>query len=121
MAQLRAAVRAALPIGPERRREWRDWLELKTRLDAGDGSGTSSQQLIDEWRDSNCRNVERLQDAGIVRTDIESGEVLRSLGALALGAGTRLLGNASKSSVEMELRMLDGFVNALSGPQKPGA
>ena len=34
----------------------------------------------------------------------------------ALGAGTRLLGNASPSAVEQGLRMLDGCIDALAGP-----
>jgi DNA-binding CsgD family transcriptional regulator len=121
LAQLREAVRAALPLDPERRREWRDWLELKSRTDSvgGAGAGAASQQMVDEWRDSTAEMVVRLQQARVVRKDIEAGDVLRSLGALALGAGTRLLGNASESAVERELRMLDGFVHALS-PAPPG-
>jgi DNA-binding CsgD family transcriptional regulator/AcrR family transcriptional regulator len=117
LAQVRAAVRAALPLDPERRREWRDWLELKTRVDASGGPGASFQAMIDEWRDSTTRNVERLQEAGELRTDLEPSDLLRSLGALALGAGTRLLGNASRASVEAELKMLDGFVDALAEPR----
>lgn len=114
LAQLGAAVRAALPLDPERRRDWRDWLELKTRVDAQGGPGSSSQQLIDEWRESSSRQVERLQTAGLVRTDLEASALLSSIGALALGAGTRLLGNAGSSSIERELAMIDGFISALS-------
>ncbi|MBW2421293.1 MAG: hypothetical protein JRH19_22315 [Deltaproteobacteria bacterium] len=69
-------------------------------------------QLI--GRDSTTVMVARLQNAGVLRADLEPGNVLRSVGALALGAGTRLLGNASEGSVEQELRMLDGFVDALA-------
>lgn len=114
LGQLRAAVRAALPLDPDTRREWRDWLELKTRTDARGQAGAGSQRMVDEWRDSTASTVTRLQQAGLVREDLEPGDLLRSLGALALGAGTRLLGNASESSVEQELRMLDGFVDALA-------
>ncbi len=113
LGQLRAAVRAALPLDPETRREWRDWLELKARMDARGDPGAGGQRMVDEWRDSTATTVARLQDAGLLRTDLEPGDVLRSLGALALGAGTRLLGNASPNAVKQELRMLDGFVDAL--------
>lgn len=74
------------------------------------------QRRIDEWRDSCARLIVRLQDAKVLRADLEPTDVLRSLGALALGAETRLLGNASPSAVEQELPMLDGFVDALAGP-----
>jgi DNA-binding CsgD family transcriptional regulator len=114
LAQLRGAVRAALPLDPERRRDWRDWLELKTRTDSAGGSGVDSQRMVDEWRDSTTGMVAQLQEAEVLRADLEPGDVLRSLGALALGAGTRLLGNASERSVEQEVRMLDGFVDALA-------
>jgi hypothetical protein len=71
---------------------------------------------IDEWRDSCARLIVRRQEAEVLRADLDPTDVLRSVGALALGAGTRLLGNASPSAVEQELRMLDGFVDALAGP-----
>ncbi|MAE96326.1 MAG: hypothetical protein CL910_16875 [Deltaproteobacteria bacterium] len=119
LRQLRHAARAALPLDPERRRDWRDWLELRARQDSGRGAGAASQHLVDEWRDSTAGTVERLQEAGLVREDLEPRDVLRSLGALALGVGTRLLGDASPGSVERELRMLDGFVAALAAP--PGS
>ena len=52
----------------------------------------------------------------MLRADLDPTDVLRSVGALALGAGIRLLGNASPSAVEQELRMLGGFIDALAGP-----
>ncbi len=112
--QLRAAVRAALPLDAETRRDWRDWLELKARGDTDEGRVSGAQDMVDEWRDSTTATVARLQEAGIARDDLDPGDVLRSVGALALGAGTRLLGNASSDSIELELRMLDGFIDALS-------
>jgi DNA-binding CsgD family transcriptional regulator len=117
LSQLRAAVRAALPLDAERRREWRDWLELRSRADGRADAGIASQRLIDEWRESSARNLERLQAAGVVRADLEPSVVLRSIGAIALGAGTRLLGNASASSVEQELQMLDAFIDGLADPR----
>lgn len=116
LSQLRAAVRAALPLDSERRRDWRDWLELKSRSDTDGTAVATTQHMIDEWRDSTTEVVASLQRTGAVRTDLEPREVLRSLGALALGAGTRLLGNASERSVAQELRMIDGFLDALAGP-----
>jgi hypothetical protein len=58
----------------------------------------------------------RLQEVRVLRTDLDPTDILRSVDALALGAGIRLLGNASPSAVEQELRMLGGFVDALAGP-----
>ena len=109
LAQVRTAIRAALPLDPGTRREWRDWLELRSRGEAG----VRSQRAIDRWRDASVASFERLQRAGIVRRELDPVDTLRTIGALALGAGTRLLGDSSEASVERELRMLDGFVDAL--------
>ena len=117
LAQLRRAARAALPLDAERRTDWRDWLELRARADADANGPSSIQRLIDGWRESNDREVLRLQKAGVARGDLDAGDVLRSLGALALGAGTRLLGNVSEESIERELRMIDGFIDALAMPR----
>ena len=54
-----------------------------------------------------------------MREDLPAPELLRSIGALALGAGTRLLADASTGSIERELRMLDGFIDALAKPPEP--
>ena len=62
----------------------------------------------------------RLQEAEVLRADLDPTDALRSVGALALGAGIRLLGNASPSAVEQELRMLDGFIDALACPRRSG-
>ncbi|MCP4906517.1 MAG: hypothetical protein GY910_16200 [bacterium] len=56
----------------------------------------------------------RLQEEGLIRANLDPADTLRSLGALALGAGIRLLENASPSSVEQALRMFDGFVDTLA-------
>ena len=114
LSQLRAAVREALPLDPERRRDWRDWLELRARSDAQGDLVGNPQQAIEEWRDSSVDRVSRLQEAGLVRGDLDPGELLAAIGALALGAGARLLGNASEASIEKELRMLDTFVDSLA-------
>ena len=111
--QLRAAVRTALPLDPERRREWRDWLEFRSRSLDQTGTGPVSQPLIDAWRDSNAEQFERLQRAGAVRVDTDSRSALRSIGAIAVGAGTRILGDASPNSIEKELRMIDDFIDSL--------
>ena len=113
LSQLREAVRAALPLDPERRRDWRDWLELRARSDAQGELVGDPQQGIEEWRDSNIARVSRLQDSGLVRDDLDPGELLAAIGALAVGAGARLVGNASEASAEKELRMLDTFVDSL--------
>ncbi len=118
LSQLRNAVRAALPLDPGTRRDWRDWLELRARSGTAGGAAASAQRMVDEWRDSASGTVARLQEAGRVRTDVEPAELLRSLGALALGAGTRLLGSSSDASVDQELRMIDGFIDALSAPER---
>jgi len=57
--------------------------------------------------------VSRLQDAGLVRDDLAPEELLAAIGALAVGAGARLVGNASEVSAEKELRMLDTFIDSL--------
>ena len=113
LSPLREAVRAALPLDPERRRDWRDWLELRARYDAQGILAGDPQQGIEEWRDSNIDRLSALQDAGLVRTDLDAGELLAAIGALALGAAARLVGNASETSAEKELRMLDTFVDSL--------
>ena len=114
LSQLREAVRTALPLDPERRRDWRDWLELRARSDAqGDPVG-DPQQGIEEWRDANIDRVSHMQEAGLVRDDLDPRELLAAIGALALGAAARLVGNASEASAEKELRMLDAFVDSLA-------
>ena len=113
LSQLREAVREALPLDPERRRDWRDWLELRARSDAQGDLVGDPQQGIEEWRDSNVDRVTRMQEAGLVRGDLDPGELLAAIGALALGAGARLLGNTSEASAEKELHMLDTFVDSL--------
>lgn len=112
--QLRAAVHAALPLDAERRQDWQDFLELKTRLDGRGEPASSIQQGVDEWRESFVEQITRLQEAGAIRRDLNPDDVLRSIGAVSLGAGTRLLGNQSNEAAERELRMLDSFVDALS-------
>ncbi len=116
LSQLRAAVREALPLDPERRRDWRDWLELRARLDERGDLVGDPQQGIEEWRDSNVDRVTRLQEARLMRDDLDPGEVLAAIGALALGAGARLLGNAGEAPAEKELRMIDAFVDSLGTP-----
>ena len=113
LSQLREAVRAALPLDPDRRREWRDWLQLRARSDAQGELVGDPQQGIETWRDSNIDRVSHLQDAGLVRDDLDPGELLAAIGALAVGAGARLVGNANEASAEKELRMLDTFVDSL--------
>jgi len=113
LSQLREAVRAALPLDPERRRDWRDWLELRARSDAQGELVGDPQQGIEEWKGSNIDRVSRLQDAGLVRDDLDPEELLAAIGALAVGAGARLVGNASEVSAEKELRMLDTFIDSL--------
>ncbi len=119
LSQLRAVARAALPLDSDRRTDWRDWLELRARADAGASGASPIQRLIDGWRESNDRQVLRLQKAGAVRADLEADDVLRSLGALTLGAGTRLLGDVSEESIERELRMIDGFIDGLAKSRAP--
>jgi len=117
ISQLRSAVRAALPLDPERRREWGDWFELRARSDAqGDPVG-DPQQGIEHWRKMNIDRLGLLQQAGHVRDDVEPEDLLAAIGALAVGAGTRLVGNPSKASAERELRMIDAFVDSL-GPSE---
>ena len=111
LGRIRASIRAALPLDPETRREWRDWLELRSRGEAG----VRSQRSVDAWRDSTAASIERLQRAGVVRADVDPADTLRTIGALTLGAGTRLLGDSSDASIDRELRMLDAFVDALGG------
>ncbi|MFP6654059.1 MAG: TetR family transcriptional regulator C-terminal domain-containing protein [Myxococcota bacterium] len=113
LSQLRAAVRTALPLDPERRREWRDWLEFRSRSQEEVGTGPVSQTVIDAWRDSNGEQVRRLQRAGAVRAGLDSLAILRSIGAIAVGAGTRILGDASPGSIERELQMIDDFIDSL--------
>ena len=103
-----------MPLDPERRRDWRDWLELRARSDVQGDLAGDPQQGIDEWRHSSVGRVSRLQEAGLIRDDLDPGELLATIGALALGAGARLLGNASEASAEKELRMIDTFVDSLS-------
>lgn len=113
LSHLREALRTALPLDPERRRDWRDWLELRARSDAqGDFLG-DPQQGIEEWRNANIDRVTRMQEARLVRDDLDPQDLLAAIGALALGAGARLVGNASEASAEKELRMLDTFVDSL--------
>lgn len=119
LSQLRGAVRAALPLDSERRRDLRDWLELKTRVDAVGGPGATSQRLIDEWRGASARRISRMQAERVIRDDLEPADILRSIGALTLGAGTRLLGNASAKSLEDELRMIDGYIDTLAALGAP--
>ncbi|HIF91519.1 MAG TPA: hypothetical protein EYQ60_00080 [Myxococcales bacterium] len=113
LSQLRAAVREALPLDPERRRDWRDWLELRARSDAYGELVGDPQQGIEDWRDLNIGWVSRLQEAGLVRDDLDPSELLAAIGALTVGAGARLVGNGSKASAEKELRMIDAFVDSL--------
>jgi len=112
--QLRVAVRAALPLDAERCQDWRDFLELKTRLDTRGEPASSIQQAVDEWRESFVEQIIRLQEAGAIRRELNPDDVLRSIGAVSLGAGTRLLGNQSNEATERELELLDAFVEALS-------
>ncbi len=113
LAQLGTAAREALPLDSERRRDWRDWLELRGHSDAQEGRVGDPQQGIEEWRDSNIDRVSRMQEAGLVRDDIDPAELLAAIGALVLGAGARLLGNFSEAAVEKELRTIDVFVDSL--------
>ena len=71
------------------------------------------QKGIEGWRDSNVNRVRRLQEAGMLREGLDAEELLAAIGALVLGAATRLLGNASEASAAKELRMLDAFVDSL--------
>jgi DNA-binding CsgD family transcriptional regulator len=113
LSHLREAIRTALPLDPERRRDWRDWLELRARSDARGDLVGDPQQGIEGWRDANIDRVSRMQEAGWVRDDLDPRELLAAIGALALGAAARLLGNASEASAQKELRMLDAFVDSL--------
>ena len=113
LSQLREAIQTALPLDPERRRDWRDWLELRARSDARGELVGDPQQGIEEWRDANIDRVSRMQELGLVRDDLDPRELLAAIGALALGAAARLVGNASEASAERELRMLDTFVDSL--------
>lgn len=113
LSQLRSAVRAALPLDLERRRDWRDWFELRARSDAqGDPVG-DPQKGVEDWRSMNIARVSSLQEAGHIRDDVEPSDLLAAIGALAVGAGARLVGNPSQESTERELRMLDAFVSSL--------
>ena len=113
LSQLRAAVRAALPLDAERRRDWRDWLEFRARMDTQEGLVGDPQRGIEEWKASNVDRVSRLQDAGMVREELDPAEFFEAIGALALGAGARLLGAPSEASAERELRMLDAFIDSI--------
>lgn len=113
VSQLRAAIHAALPLDVERRRDWRDWLELRARLDAQGGTMGDPQKGIEDWRDSNVNRVRLLQETGLLREDLDAEELLAAIGALVLGAAARLLGNASEASSAKEVRMLDAFVDSL--------
>ena len=112
--QVHAAVRAALPLDAERRQDWQNFLELKTRLDMRGEPASSIQQAVDDWRETFVEQITRLQEAGAIRRDLNPDDILRSLGAVSLGVGTRLLGNQSNEATERELKMLDSFVEALS-------
>ena len=113
LSQLRSAVRAALPLDPERRREWGDWFELRARSDAQGDLVGDPQKGIEDWRNTNIARLISLQEAGHVRDDVEPRDLLAAIGALAVGAGTRLVGNPSEASAERELRMIDAFVDSL--------
>ncbi len=113
LSQLRESVRTVLPLDPERRRDWRDWLELRARSDARGDIAGDPQQGIEEWRDTNIDRVSRMQKLGLVRDDLDPRELLAAIGALTLGVAARLVGNASDASTERELRMLDTFVDSL--------
>ena len=117
LLQLRAAVRTALPLDAERQQDWKDFLELRARLDTKGEPASSIQQVVDEWRESSVEQIIRLQESGAVRRDLDPADVLRSIGAVALGAGTRLFGSESREAAERELRMLDAFVDALANSQ----
>ena len=113
LSQFRIAVRAALPLDAERRRDWCDWLEFRARLDAQEDLVGDPQHGIEEWKASNVDRVSRLQNSGMVREELDPAKLLEAIGALALGAGARLLGAPSEASVERELRMLDAFIDSL--------
>ncbi len=113
LSQLRGAVRAALPLDPERRQDWRDWLELRTRSDAEGDLVGDPQQGVEAWRKMNVDRLGQLQEAGLVRDDLEPEDLLATIGALTVGAGARLVGNASEGSADKELRMIDAFVDSL--------
>ncbi len=119
LSQLRTATRAALPLDPERRQDWRDWLELRARSDAkGDPTG-DPQQGIESWRELNIDRVSCLQKAGLIRGDLKPEELLATIGALTMGAAARLVGNANEASIERELRMIDAFVDSLDTSGRP--
>jgi DNA-binding CsgD family transcriptional regulator len=111
--RLRAAVRTALPLDSERQQEWRDWLEFRSRSQDTAATGPLSQPLINGWRDSNAQYLERLQSQGAVRDDLDSRSALRSIGAIAIGAGTRILADSSPDSIARELQMVDDFIDSL--------
>lgn len=113
LSQLRQAVRAALPMDAERRQEWRDWLELRARSDAEGSLLGDPQQGLENWREMNTTRIRELQESGLLRDELRPEELLTTIGALAVGAGARLLGNASEGSAEKELRMIDTFIASL--------
>jgi len=119
LSQLRAATRAALPLDPERRQDWRDWLELRARCDANGQPTGDPQEGIENWRELNIGRVSFLQKAGLMRDDLQPEELLATIGALAMGAAARLVGNASEASIARELRMIDAFVDALETSGHP--
>ena len=57
--------------------------------------------------------LSQLREAVREALPLDPGELLAATGALALGAGARLLGNTSEASAEKELHMLDTFVDSL--------
>ena len=75
------------------------------------------QKGIENWRNMNIDRLSLLQQGGHVRDDVAPEDLLAAIGALAVGAGTRLMGNPSKESAERELRMIDAFIDSL-GPSE---
>ena len=119
LSQLRTATRAALPLDLERRQDWRDWLELRARSEANGDPVGDPQQGIESWRKVNIDRMRCLQEAGLIRNDLEPEELLSTIGALTLGAAARLVGNATEASNEKELRMIDAFIDSLDGSGRP--
>ena len=113
LSQLRNAVRAALPLDADRRQEWRDWLELRARSDAEGHHAGDPQQGLETWRKMNTDRLYELQEAGLLRDELKPEELLATIGALAVGAGARLVGNASEDSEKKELSMIDAFIDSL--------
>ena len=62
--RLRRAVRASLPLTPETRRDWRDWLELSAHGEYGSGL---AREFAGCWRLRSAIPNQRLASSGAIR------------------------------------------------------